>query len=162
MVDNQWILPYNPWLLRELDCDIKVEICTSIKSIKYVLKYVHKGNDQAIFQIQNDTENYEIKNCVNVRSIGSTEAAWRFFSTFNSWTFTKCCSPGSPSSKRTENLLYGWNCTWCSKKRPPPPLKEKKTLLLQDFFRFVERTPVLCFHFVVYWFSKILHTRYFK
>ena len=84
VVDNQSILPYNTWLLRELNCHIKVEICTSAKSIKYVLIYVHKGNDQATFQIQNDTENDESKKCVNARSIRSTESAWRFFSIFNS------------------------------------------------------------------------------
>ena len=68
-------IPYNPWLLRQLDYHINVEICTSVKSIKYVLKYVHKRNDQATFQIQNDTKYDEIKNFVNARYTGSTEAA---------------------------------------------------------------------------------------
>ena len=67
---------------RQLNCHINVEICTSVKSIKYVLKYVHKGNDQATFQINTTTTgstNDEIKNFVNARYIGSTEAAWRIF-----------------------------------------------------------------------------------
>ncbi|GFS14204.1 hypothetical protein ElyMa_001418100 [Elysia marginata] len=48
-VNNRWVVPYNPWLLRQLNCHINVEMCTSVKSIKYILKYVHKGNDQATF-----------------------------------------------------------------------------------------------------------------
>lgn len=79
IVDNRWIVPYNPWLLHQLDCHINVEICTSVKSIKYVLKYVHKGNDQATFHIQPNQTRDEIKNFINARYIGSTEAAWRIF-----------------------------------------------------------------------------------
>lgn len=81
VVDNQWVVPYNPWLLRQLNCHINVEICTSVKSIKYVLKYVHKGSDQATFRIndENKSSEDEIQNFVNARYIGSTEAAWRIF-----------------------------------------------------------------------------------
>ncbi|CAK8535268.1 unnamed protein product [Lathyrus sativus] len=37
-VDNKWVVPYNPWLLLKYDCHINVEICSSIKSIKYLYK----------------------------------------------------------------------------------------------------------------------------
>ena len=40
-MDNKWVVPYNPWLLRQMNCHLNVELCSSIKSIKYVLKYVH-------------------------------------------------------------------------------------------------------------------------
>ena len=40
------------------------------------------------------------------------------FRIFNSWTFSKCCLTGRPSSKWTESWLYRGKCTWCSKKRP--------------------------------------------
>ncbi|XP_065918817.1 uncharacterized protein [Dysidea avara] len=49
-IDNRWIVPYNKLLLRSLNCHCNVELCVSIKSIKYVLKYVHKGCDQATLQ----------------------------------------------------------------------------------------------------------------
>ena len=76
---NRWIVPYNPWLLRQLNCYANFEICPSIKSIKYVLKYVHKGADQAPFHIQEGGRIDEISNFLNARHIGSTEAAWRIF-----------------------------------------------------------------------------------
>ena len=37
-VDNRWVVPYNPLLSKAFDAHINVEICTSIKSIKYVCK----------------------------------------------------------------------------------------------------------------------------
>lgn len=78
-IDNRWVVPYNPWLLRQMNCHANVEICASIKSIKYVLKYVHKGADQATFQLQHDGARDEITSFQNARYIGSTEAAWRIF-----------------------------------------------------------------------------------
>ena len=66
------ILPYNP-------CQLNVEICCSVKNIKYVLKYVHKGSDQATFQETNPSSRDEVSDCINTRYIGSTEAAWRIF-----------------------------------------------------------------------------------
>ena len=53
-IDNRWIVPYNKLLLRSLNCHCNVELCMSIKSIKYVLKYVHKGCDQATFALRSD------------------------------------------------------------------------------------------------------------
>ena len=71
-IDNRWIVPYNPWLQRQLNCHANVEICASIKNIKYVLKYVHKGADQATFQIQEGGRKDEIFNFLNASNIGST------------------------------------------------------------------------------------------
>ena len=33
-MDNQWVVPYNPVLLRAFDAHINVELCSSVKSIK--------------------------------------------------------------------------------------------------------------------------------
>ena len=46
-VDNRWIVLYNKLLLCSMNCHVNVELCISTKSIKYVLKDVHKGCDQA-------------------------------------------------------------------------------------------------------------------
>ncbi|KAL8587188.1 hypothetical protein ACOMHN_013275 [Nucella lapillus] len=87
IITNQWVVPYNPYLLNQFNCHINVEICSSIKSIKYVLKYVHKGTDQAVFQLQKagtaQQEDHqqnnvdEISMFQNARYIGSIEAGWR-------------------------------------------------------------------------------------
>ncbi|UYV69632.1 hypothetical protein LAZ67_7000051 [Cordylochernes scorpioides] len=33
-VDNRWVVPYSPFLLKKYDCHINVQVCTSIKSVK--------------------------------------------------------------------------------------------------------------------------------
>jgi len=43
-LDNRWVVPYNPHLLRAFDCHINVEACSIIKSVKYLFKYVYKGH----------------------------------------------------------------------------------------------------------------------
>ncbi|KAK3894468.1 hypothetical protein Pcinc_001774 [Petrolisthes cinctipes] len=78
VVDNQWIVPYNPLLLKILGAHVNVESCTSIKSIKYVCKYVNKGSDMAVFGVQEDDSD-EIKKFQLGRFISSNEAAWRIF-----------------------------------------------------------------------------------
>ena len=77
VIDNRWVVPYNPWLLRHLKCHLNVEICSSVKSIKYVLKYVHKGCDQATFQVKDPPVRGEVTDYINARYLGSTEAAWQ-------------------------------------------------------------------------------------
>ncbi|CAG4932716.1 unnamed protein product [Colias eurytheme] len=76
-IDNRWIVPYNPLLLKIFDAHINVELCNSIKSIQYVTKYINKGSDQATFSIQspNEVEKYQ-----SGRYICSSEAVWRILS----------------------------------------------------------------------------------
>ena len=86
-VTNQWVVSYNPLLLRQFNCHINVEMCSSIKSIKYVLKYITKGTDQAVFELQRSEQDDqeqsnqpramdEIAQFQNARYVGSSEAAW--------------------------------------------------------------------------------------
>lgn len=75
-IDNRWIVPYNPVLSRIFSAHINVEYCNSVKSIKYICKYVNKGSDQATFTIGDFDE---ISRYESGRYISSSEAAWRIF-----------------------------------------------------------------------------------
>ncbi|XP_022875705.1 uncharacterized protein LOC111394171 [Olea europaea var. sylvestris] len=46
MLDNRWVVPYNPYLSAKFDYHINVEVCSYIKAVKYLYKYVYKGHDQ--------------------------------------------------------------------------------------------------------------------
>jgi len=52
-IDNRWIVPYNPYLSQKYDCHINVEICSSIKSVKYLYKYIYKGEDRVLISLVN-------------------------------------------------------------------------------------------------------------
>ncbi|XP_023748017.1 uncharacterized protein LOC111896240 [Lactuca sativa] len=59
-LDNKWVAPYNPKLLMMFNCHINVEVCSSIKSVKYLFKYVYKGHDKQVIHIDKDQENVVI------------------------------------------------------------------------------------------------------
>ncbi len=42
-VDNRWIVPHSRFLLWKYRCHINLECVISVKSIKYIYKYVYKG-----------------------------------------------------------------------------------------------------------------------
>nr|KAJ0185931.1 hypothetical protein LSAT_V11C900473150 [Lactuca sativa] len=60
-LDNRWVVPYNPYLLCKFDCNVNIEICSTIKAVKYIYKYTCKGCDKIS------------------RWISPQEAAWRIF-----------------------------------------------------------------------------------
>lgn len=78
-IDNRWIVPYSPLLSKIYKAHINVEYCNSIKSIKYVCKYVNKGSDMAIFGVAPANNLDEIKQYQMGRYISSNEAIWRIF-----------------------------------------------------------------------------------
>ena len=46
-----------------MKCHINVELCSSVTSIKYILKYTHKGTDRAVYNLEdpnvNEISDYE-------------------------------------------------------------------------------------------------------
>ena len=81
-LDNCFVVPYSPFLLKHFAAHINVEICSSIKSIKYMYKYLHKGHDTASIQVTNDktTANYdEVTTHQSTHYVAVSEAAWRIF-----------------------------------------------------------------------------------
>uniref|UniRef100_A0A182HPH8 Helitron helicase-like domain-containing protein n=1 Tax=Anopheles arabiensis TaxID=7173 RepID=A0A182HPH8_ANOAR len=85
-IDNRWVVPYSPLLTKTFNAHINVEFCSSVKSIKYICKYINKGSDMAVFNIQNtevntagSITNDEITGYQIGRYISSNEAVWRIF-----------------------------------------------------------------------------------
>ncbi|XP_064644731.1 uncharacterized protein LOC135498406 [Lineus longissimus] len=78
-VDNRWIVPYNPYLTQKFNAHINLEACTSIKSVKYLFKYVYKGHDCANIRITetNQLTHDEIHTFLDTRYISPPEAFWR-------------------------------------------------------------------------------------
>ena len=81
--DNSWIVPYNPVLLKKYDAHINVEICSSVKSVSYLYKYIYKGPAAANLEIRQPVDpriqRDEIMRYLRARWIGSAEACWRMF-----------------------------------------------------------------------------------
>ncbi|XP_016173448.1 uncharacterized protein LOC107615951 [Arachis ipaensis] len=69
-IDNSFIVPYNLYLLLTYGCYINVEQTCQTSAIKYLFKYMHKGNDRVVDKIQN---------YYDCRYISSCEVDWRIF-----------------------------------------------------------------------------------
>ncbi|XP_016177928.1 uncharacterized protein LOC107620251 [Arachis ipaensis] len=78
-IDNRWVVPYNPWILLKYDCHINVEICSSIKSIKYLYKYCYKGPDCVAIEVHRSSHYDEVQQFIDARWIATPEACWRIF-----------------------------------------------------------------------------------
>lgn len=81
-VDNQWVVPYNAYLLMRYKAHINVEICNSIKAVKYLHKYIYKGGAKATTRIALVRENGdedEISNYSENRYYNAAESIQRLF-----------------------------------------------------------------------------------
>lgn len=54
--DNRHVVPYNPYLLKKYRCHINIEMVSSVDCVKYLFKYIFKGNDSAIVNIDSRVE----------------------------------------------------------------------------------------------------------
>nr|XP_047137257.1 uncharacterized protein LOC100213461 [Hydra vulgaris] len=78
-VDNRWVVPYNPWLSKKYQAHINVEACMSIKSVKYLYKYVYKGHDCANVVINESVDHDEINTYLDCRFVSAPEALWQIY-----------------------------------------------------------------------------------
>ncbi|ONM22141.1 hypothetical protein ZEAMMB73_Zm00001d005805 [Zea mays] len=82
-LDNRWVVPYNPYLLRLFNCHVNVEACGSIKAVKYLFKYIYKGHDRASvvmrYASKADDDVDEIKQYRDARWVTPPEALWRIY-----------------------------------------------------------------------------------
>jgi len=70
-LDNRWIVPYSPYLSRKYYAHINVEVYASIRAVKYIHKYIYKGNDRTTIELGLDDE---ISQYLHGRYIGPSEA----------------------------------------------------------------------------------------
>ncbi|KAK6137063.1 hypothetical protein DH2020_029195 [Rehmannia glutinosa] len=83
-LDNRYVVPHNRQLLLKYGAHINVEWCNQARSIKYLFKYVNKGNDRVTssFYTSTDEEDSgktvdEVSMFYDCRYISLCEAAWR-------------------------------------------------------------------------------------
>jgi hypothetical protein len=58
-----------------------VEICASVKAIKYIHKYIYKGHDRTTLEVTREGQNAidEVKEYVDARYISAIESCWHIF-----------------------------------------------------------------------------------
>eukprot|EP00794_Sanderia_malayensis_P002203 gene2203-biopygen1972 len=85
-LNDSWVVPHNIKLLLKFDCHMNVEVCTTVKSVKYIFKYIHKGNEMAHVEIregreeanaQQDIVHDEIRQYLNSRYVGPHQAVYK-------------------------------------------------------------------------------------
>nr|XP_027108929.1 uncharacterized protein LOC113728764 [Coffea arabica] len=88
--DNRWVVPYNPYLLAKFNCHLNMEICSTVKEVKYMYKYIYKGHDKIHFVLNSQDSNElnsdghvcaidEIKDYQSARWVCAVEGIWRIY-----------------------------------------------------------------------------------
>jgi hypothetical protein len=72
ILTDDWVVPYSPFLSLKYRAHVNVEIASSLKSFKYVYKYVLKPPDTAVICVN------EIQAHLSGRLLSAAEAVWRF------------------------------------------------------------------------------------
>ena len=76
-VDNRWVVPYSPYFLWKYRCHINMECVISLKSIKYIYKYVYKGHDRTTMEfgrVQDEVQQY-----LDAHYVLACEVLWHIF-----------------------------------------------------------------------------------
>ena len=73
-LSNKDVVPFNAYLIKMFKCHINVEICSSLKVIKYLLWYPFKGDTHIIASVEG--ANDEIKLFEDMRTVGTSDALW--------------------------------------------------------------------------------------
>ena len=86
-VDSTWVVPHNLKLCAGFDAHINVEVCSNIKAVKYLYKYVYQGHEMAQARVRTGNASQESEpqaiNEVDLffdsRYVGPCEALWRTY-----------------------------------------------------------------------------------
>ncbi|PLW07126.1 hypothetical protein PCANC_28251 [Puccinia coronata f. sp. avenae] len=71
---NDYVVPYNKYLLLRYNCHINVEIPYGIQALKYLFKYICKGVNRSLMRL---SKGDEIEKFINGQYIGPVKAVWR-------------------------------------------------------------------------------------
>ena len=72
-VNNRFVVPDNLYLCSKFDAHINVEICTTVKCVKYIYKYINKGSDKANVEFSRDEiKCYQDARYVHVKVVGES------------------------------------------------------------------------------------------
>jgi len=78
IIDNRWVVPFNPYLTKRFNAHINVEICNTVQVLKYLFKYVYKGHDKISASLSAvDFNPNEITRYLEGRYVCPNEAFWR-------------------------------------------------------------------------------------
>ncbi|XP_071712729.1 uncharacterized protein [Rutidosis leptorrhynchoides] len=75
-LDNGSVVPYNPVLLKKYQAHINVEWCNQLGAIRYLFKYINKGNDRVTAGVCDEVTD-EIKEYYDCRYVSSCKTVWR-------------------------------------------------------------------------------------
>ncbi|GKV43081.1 hypothetical protein SLEP1_g50419 [Rubroshorea leprosula] len=83
-LDNRYAVPYNAKLLLKYKAHINVEYTCQTSAIKYLFKYIHKGNNRVTAILSHPRGSGsasldEIQRYYDCRYVSACEAAWRIF-----------------------------------------------------------------------------------
>ena len=78
IIDNSWVVPYNPYLSAKYQCHANVEICAEISAVKYLYKYVYKGHDKVVWDVGQNFD--EVNSFRDSCWVAAPEAFWSIFS----------------------------------------------------------------------------------
>jgi hypothetical protein len=59
LVNNQNVVPHNPFSFRKYGCYINIKVCASICFVKYIHNYIYKGHNCLIMQFGHEPNEVE-------------------------------------------------------------------------------------------------------
>jgi hypothetical protein len=76
MLDNRWIVPLCRLLSAKYNCHINCECAVSLGSMAYTFKYINKGPDRGLIEVENKNE---VQAWQDSRYISAPDAVYRIF-----------------------------------------------------------------------------------
>lgn len=134
-ITNKWVVPYNPTLLQTFDAHINVEVVSTNYSVKYLYKYLLKGNCKAWAKLTDPEKKVdEPKAYTDSRVNCPADATYRLFSQrgfmqkfYNTYGVNRL-----PVHELGKNYLSLLKCKRCL------DTEDLETTKLTEFFEFCE------------------------